>query len=118
MDPRTMLQVLGLAAALAALLVTLHFAGSLVVAVRSRRYLALLASLAGIASMLGMMAAVVVVWFGYAVAHVEKTADTDLRVFLATVPPYFLLSLVLWWLAGKLRARLEPGAPPSAGRAR
>ena len=50
---------------------------------------------------------VVIVWFGYAVAHTGKDASSDLTVVLITVPPFFLVSLGLWLLGGKLLSRLR-----------
>lgn len=64
-----------------------------------------------------MPTTLVVVWTAYAVAHVGKAASSDLVLFLLTVPPYFLVCLVLWWLGGRMLRRLRrdgarPGAAP------
>lgn len=109
MDPGTLLKLLGLAVLLAAVLVGGRFVWCLVAAARERRYPVLLLSVAGLAIVIAMLAALVVVWFAYAVAHVEKSASSDLLLFALTVPPYFLVCLVLWWLSGKLLRRLQPG---------
>lgn len=53
------------------------------------------------------LAMVVIAWFAYAVAHTGKDASTDLRMLLITVPPFFMVSLILWLLCGYLRSRLR-----------
>lgn len=74
----------------------------MVVALRARRYKIAAASIAGVACIVAAFAAILVVWFGYAVAHTGKDINTDLMVFIFTIPPYFLVSLGLWLLCGKL----------------
>ena len=51
--------------------------------------------------------AVVVVWFGYAVAHTGKSMRTDLIVLFSTVPPFLLASIGLWLVGGKLYRHLH-----------
>ena len=54
-----------------------------------------------------LLTAVVVVWFGYAVAHTGKSMRTDLIVLFSTVPPFLLASIGLWLLGGKLWSRIR-----------
>ncbi len=107
-EPRTFLKALILSVLIAGLLVGGRFVWCLVAALRVRRYGIAAVSAAGLIIIAGLLAAVVVVWFGYAVAHTEKNLGTDLTVLLATAPPYFLASIGLWLLGGRLRSRLQP----------
>lgn len=84
----------------------------LVVAVRARRYQVLIISLIGLVGIVAALGTVVVVWFGYGVAHTGKSAKTDLIVLLSSAPPFFFVSFGLWQLGGKLQSRL----PPADGR--
>ncbi len=90
-----------------AVLVAGRLVWSLVVAFRSRRYQIVVVSVVGVGCMVALLAAVLIVWFGYAVAHMGKNTETDLTVLLITVPPYFLASIGLWLLGGKLHSRLR-----------
>ena len=66
-----------------------------------------LVAVAGILALLGLLAAVVVVWFGYGLTHGPKDASTDLTVMLVTGVPYFGACWALWRLARRVEARLE-----------
>lgn len=94
--------------AVAALLVAGRFVWCLVDALRAHRYLIAFVSVLGVIIILTLFAAVVIVWFGYGVAHTGKSARTDLIVFFSTVPPFFLAAVVLWFAGGKLYSRLWP----------
>ena len=91
----------------ATLLVAGRFAWCLVDALQARRYLIAAVSAACVAVIFLLLAAVVIVWFGYAVAHTGKNMRTDLIVLLSTVPPFLLASIALWLFCGKLRSRLR-----------
>jgi thiol:disulfide interchange protein len=108
MGPQTFLIALALSVLLAALLVAARFVWVLVVALRARRYPIVVVSVVGVVCIVALFSAVIVVWFAYAVAHAEKNTSTDLTVLLSTAPPFFLASLGLWLLAGKLYSRLRP----------
>jgi len=117
MDPRTFLEALAISVLIAVILVIVRLLGCLVIAVRARRYQILIVSVVGLVGMLAALGAVVVVWFGYGVAHTGKSARTDLIVLFSTVPPFFLVSFGLWLLGGKLYSRLQsPVAQPGAQR--
>lgn len=55
--------------------------------------------------LLTLLAAIVVVWFAYGVAHTGKDATTDLVVLASTVTPAYV-GVFLFWL---LSRRLEKG---------
>lgn len=99
--------ILALFVLLAALLVTGRLLWCLVIALREHRYLISAISVTGVIVIMAALGMLVIVWFGYAVAHIQKDANTDLKVLLITVPPYFLVSLGLWLLGGKLHSRLR-----------
>lgn len=107
MEPRTFLELLALSVVLALLLVAGRFIWCLVLSVRARRYRIAVLCVLGVALIVTLFGAVIAVWFGYAVAHTGKSINTDIKIFLITVPPYFLCAIVLWFLAGYLRSRLR-----------
>jgi len=53
-----------------------------------------------------MLAAVVVVWFAYAVAHTGKDATSDLIVLASTTVPIYAGSVFVWWLAVWMERRI------------
>lgn len=106
-DPGTILATLALSVSFAALLVSGRFIWCLVDALQARRYLIAAASVAGVVCIVVLFSAVVIVWFGYGVAHTGKDARTDLLVLLGTVPPFFLASIGLWLVGGKLYRSLR-----------
>jgi hypothetical protein len=107
MDPRTFLEILALSVLLAVILVVGRLLWCLVIAVRARRYLILLISVSGLVGIVAAISAVVIVWFGYGVAHTGKDSNTDLIVLFSTLPPFFIVSFGLWLLGGKLLSRLR-----------
>ena len=107
MDPQTFLEILAFSVLLAFILVVWRLLWCLVNAIRVRRYRIVIISVVGLLGMVSALSAVVIVWFGYGVAHTGKSAKTDLIVLLSTVPPFFLISLGLRLLGGKLRLRLR-----------
>jgi len=107
MDPRTFLETIAFSVLIAVVLVTGRLLWCFVMAMHERRYRILIISAAGIIGIMFALSAVVIVWFGYGVAHTGKNADTDLIVLFSTVPPFFLVSLGLWLLGGKLHSRLQ-----------
>jgi hypothetical protein len=110
MDPGTFLGIIAYAAFAALVLVVGRLLWCLAVSIRARRYKIMIVSLAGLLLMLLVLSTVVVVWFGYGVAHTGKSARNDMIVLFSTVPPYFLVSIGLWILGGKLLSRLRPDA--------
>ena len=111
MDPQTFLEILAFSVLLAFILVVWRLLWCLVNAIRVRRYRIVIISVVGLLGMVSAISAVVIVWFGYGVAHTGKSAKTDLIVLLSTVPPFFLVSFGLWLLGGKLRSRLAQKDP-------
>ena len=101
------IKILGFAVLLMTLIVGLRFLTCLVASLRARRYLIFVFSTLGFVGIMGAFGMVVIAWFAYAVAHIGKDARTDLMVLLFTVPPFFVVSIVLWLLCGNLRARLQ-----------
>ena len=107
MISQAVLGTLALAVVLAALLVVGRLLWCLVIALRERRYVISSISAISLVCIVAALSMVVIVWFGYAVAHTGKDASSDLTVVLITVPPFFLVSLGLWLLGGKLLSRLR-----------
>ena len=70
---------------------------------------AILAGL-GILTLLALLAAILVVWFGYGVAHTGKDATTDLVVLASTVTPAYLGVFCIWRLSSYLEKRLHRNA--------
>lgn len=112
-DPRTIIEILALSVSLATLLVVGRFVWCLVEALRARRFAIAAVSAAGIAIIILLFAAVVIVWFAYGVAHTGKDARTDLILLLSTIPPFFIASIGLWLLGGKLWSRLRLSKSPT-----
>jgi hypothetical protein len=54
-----------------------------------------------------MLAAIVVVWFAYAVAHTGKDASSDLIVLASTVAPVYAGSIFVWWFSVYMESRLH-----------
>jgi len=122
MDPRTFLETLAFSVLLAVILVVGRLLWCLVIAIRARRYQIMIISVLGLVGMVAALSAVVIVWFGYGVAHTGKNAKADLIVLFSTVPPFFLVSFGLWLLGGKLHLRLrsrvaQQGAQGGSGSA-
>jgi hypothetical protein len=109
MDPRTFLETLAFTVLLAVILVVGRLLWCLVIAIRARRYKIMIISVIGLVGMVVALGTVVIVWFGYGVAHTGKNVKTDLIVLFSTVPPFFLASFGLWLLGGKLHLRLRSG---------
>ena len=107
MDTGTFLEALGLCVLIVLLAVVGRLLWCMVVGWRERRYGILAISAVGSVVMLAVFAVLIVVWFGYGVAHIGKSARNDFILFFSTVPPYFLMSLGLWLLGGKLVLRLN-----------
>jgi len=65
------------------------------------------AVLAGLAilGLVALLAAILVVWFGYGVAHTGKDATTDVIVLVCTVVPAYVGVFLAW----RLSAYLERG---------
>jgi hypothetical protein len=53
----------------------------------------------GILILLALLAAIVVVWFAYGVAHTGKNATTDLIVLASTVIPAYIGVFCVWRLS-------------------
>ena len=70
---------------------------------------AILAGL-GILTLLALLAAILVVWFGYGVAHTGKDATTDLVVLASTVAPAYIGVFCIWRLSGHLEKKLRRNA--------
>ena len=79
-------------------------------------------SVLAIACLAGLFAAVLVVWFGYGVAHSKKDIWTDLTVVGLTGLPFYATSFALWRLAKYFqsvvrRRAAQPGAAADAPQA-
>jgi hypothetical protein len=59
----------------------------------------------GILILLALLAAIVVVWFAYGVAHTGKDATTDLVVLSSTVIPAYIGVFGIWRLSGYLEKK-------------
>lgn len=97
---------------LAAVLVVGRLLWCFVAAIRARQYRILIVSAVGMIGMIAALGTVALVWFSYGVAHAEKNTKTDLIVLFSTAPPFFLVSLGLWLLGGKLLSRLRSRSAP------
>lgn len=64
----------------------------------------------GALSLLVLLAAIIVVWFGYGVAHTGKDATTDLVVLAITVGPAYLSAFAAWRFSIYLKKRLSHDA--------
>ena len=108
MDPY---QLVFLAAALSLPLVALVAIGRAALCIfRSQkakhRWFTVFSSL-GILLMLAILAADVVIWFIYGVAHTGKDASTDLILLASTGAPIYVGALCIWWLSRYLETRLK-----------
>lgn len=68
-----------------------------------------------ILTLLALLCAILVVWFGYGVAHTGKDATTDFMVVASTVTPAYICVLGLWLIAGRLEKGLRHGTTPRDG---
>ncbi len=64
----------------------------------------------GMLTLLCVLCVILVIWFGYGVAHTGKDATTDLVVLASTVIPAYISTLGLWLLSGHLEKGFRPGA--------
>lgn len=110
--PATILISIAISLALTFIFVSLRLIWSAVVAGRTQRYLILTVSIIGLVGIVVALSLCVIVWFGYGVAHTGKDATTDIIVLISTVPPFFLVSFGLWFLAGRLLTQLRPDVTP------
>ena len=62
----------------------------------------------GALTLLVLLAAIIVVWFGYGVAHTGKDATTDLVVLASTVAPAYLGAFAAWRFSVYLKTKLSP----------
>ena len=60
----------------------------------------------GVLTLLVLLAAIIVVWFAYGVAHTGKDATTDLYVLAGTVTPAYIGAFVAWRFSAYLKKRL------------
>ena len=67
-------------------------------------------SVLNILILLTFLAAIVVVWFAYGVAHTGKDATTDLVVLASTVTPAYLVVLAIWLVSRRLEKRFGRNA--------
>lgn len=107
---QTVLLSLALTVLISGLLVAGYLLILLAAAIRHRRRgIAATAAIAALSELVAL-AAVFVVWFGYAVAHSGKSTDTDMTVLLYTVPPFFIIAAGLVVLGRALQRHLRrPG---------
>jgi hypothetical protein len=59
-------------------------------------------------TLLVLLAAIIVVWFAYGVAHTGKDATTDLVVLAGTVAPAYIGAFVVWRFSAYLKKKLVP----------
>ncbi len=65
----------------------------------------------GVLTLLVLLAAVIVVWFAYGVAHTGKDATTDRVVLAGTVAPAYLGAFAAWRFSVYLKNKLGADAP-------
>ena len=65
----------------------------------------------GALTLLILLAAIIVVWFAYGVAHTGKDATTDLVVLASTVAPAYLGVFAAWRFSVHLKKKLSPDVP-------
>lgn len=65
----------------------------------------------GAFTLLALLAAIIVVWFAYGVAHTGKDATTDLVVLSSTVVPAYLGAFAAWRFSVYLKKKLSPDPP-------
>ena len=61
----------------------------------------------GMLILLVLFAAIIVVWFGYGVAHTRKSQSTDLAILAGTVGTAYLGTFGIWRLALYIEKRLN-----------
>ncbi len=81
---------------------------SLVRSVRAKNVKFAVVSGLGVLTLLVLLAAIIVVWFAYGVAHTGKDATTDLIILVATVAPAYIGAFVAWRFSAYLKKRLIP----------
>ncbi len=57
----------------------------------------------GALTLLALLAAIIVVWFAYGVAHTGKDATTDLIVLASTVAPAYIGAFAAWRFSAYLK---------------
>jgi membrane protein implicated in regulation of membrane protease activity len=57
--------------------------------------------------LLALLAAIIVVWFAYGVAHTGKDATTDLMVLASTVTPAYVGVFLIWLLSRRFEKGLR-----------
>ena len=62
----------------------------------------------GALTLLALLAAIIVVWFTYGVAHTGKDATTDFIVLAGTVVPAYIGAFVAWRFLAYLKNSLIP----------
>ncbi len=62
-------------------------------------------------TLLFLLAAIVVVWFAYGVAHTGKDATTDVVVLAGTVVPAYIGAFFAWRFSAYLKKKLVPDVP-------
>ena len=65
----------------------------------------------GALALLVLLAAIIVVWFAYGVAHTGKDATTDIVVLASTVAPAYLGVFAAWRFSVFLKKKLSPDVP-------
>jgi hypothetical protein len=107
---RTLAQLLLAGFAVSVLVVTFIVAARLTRcafrALRVARYRLVVFSILLIVAVAGVFALVAAVWFGYGLAHSEKTMSTDLTVVLLTGAPFFALCYGVWRLSAYFESNL------------
>lgn len=73
-------------------------------------------SLLAAVGVVALFAVVAAVWFGYALAHTQKSPRDDLVLALATQLPFLVACYVLWRLARRWQAAIRRG--PAEGEKR
>lgn len=68
---------------------------------RAARLREMLLSVLAALLLLACFIAVLIVWFGYGMAHTVKDVGSDLRLALVTVLPFHLIAYALWRTAGR-----------------
>jgi hypothetical protein len=108
-------QVLFAVFALSIPAVTLLVAGAhlwgMALCLRAKQLGSALLSLLAVAAMAGLFAVVGAVWFGYGVAHTEKTVSTDMMIILVTGVPFYAAAYGLWRFAGYLQGPIKGFVP-------
>lgn len=74
---------------------------------RAKRPLFVFFSVLAILLIAALFSVVIVVWFGYGVAHSGKDASTDLKVLASTVIPIYAGAYAVWRSSRYMESRLE-----------